>query len=70
LQVGGNAELRNRLVALLLELDVPTATICDMFCLSGREAWNIGASEPVSMFRYLDCVVAPCVPYPRPGPVI
>ena len=55
LMVGDNAELRNGLVTFLLELDVPTATICDMFCLSGREAWDIAASDPVSMFFCLDC---------------
>lgn len=55
LMVGDNDELRNGLVIFLLELDVPTATISDMFCLSGREAWDIAASDPVSMFFCLDC---------------
>ena len=55
LQVGGNADLRNNLVSLLVELDVPTATISDMFGLSGREVWSIAASEPVSLFWCLDC---------------
>ena len=55
LQVGDNAEMRNGLVSLLLELDVPTATISDMFSLSGRELWDIAASDPVSMFWCLNC---------------
>jgi 5-methylcytosine-specific restriction endonuclease McrA len=55
IQVGGNVELRDNLVALLVEFDVPMATISDMFGLSGREAWTIAASEPVSVFRCLDC---------------
>lgn len=55
LLVGGNVELRNGLVALLLELDVPTATISDMFGLSGREMWEVASSEPVSVFSCLDC---------------
>ena len=55
LQVGGDADLRDGLVALLLELDVPTATISDMFSLSGQEVWDIAASDPVSMFFCLDC---------------
>ena len=55
LQVGDDADLRDGLVALLLELDVPTATISHMFCLSGRELWDIAASDPVSIFFCLDC---------------
>ncbi len=55
LMVGDNAELRDGLVALLLELDVPTVTISNMFSLSGQEAWDITASDPVSMFFCLDC---------------
>jgi 5-methylcytosine-specific restriction endonuclease McrA len=54
-QVGGNLELRNNLIPLLIELDVPTATISDMFGLSGREVWAVAASEPISVFRCLDC---------------
>ena len=42
IQVGGNVELRDNLVALLVEFDVPMATISDMFGLSGREVWTIG----------------------------
>jgi 5-methylcytosine-specific restriction endonuclease McrA len=38
-----------------MELDVPTATISDMFGLSGRELWNIAVAEPVSVFGCLDC---------------
>jgi 5-methylcytosine-specific restriction endonuclease McrA len=55
IQVGGNVELRDNLVALLMEFDVPMATISDMFGLSGREVWAIAASEPISLFRCLDC---------------
>jgi len=55
IQVGGNVELRNNLVALLIEFDVPMATISDMFGLSGREAWEIAAADPVSVFWCLDC---------------
>lgn len=55
LQVGDDAELRDGLVSLLLELDVPTSTISDMFSLSGREVWDIGAADPVSVFRCLGC---------------
>jgi 5-methylcytosine-specific restriction endonuclease McrA len=55
IQVGDNAELRNNLISLLIELDVPMATISDMFGLSGREAWEIAASEPVLVFWCLDC---------------
>jgi 5-methylcytosine-specific restriction endonuclease McrA len=55
IQVGGNVELRDNLVALLMEFDVPMATISDMFGLSGREAWEIAAAEPVSVFGCLDC---------------
>ena len=54
-QVGGDVELRNSLIPLLIELDVPTATISDMFGLSGREVWAVAASEPISLFRCLDC---------------
>jgi 5-methylcytosine-specific restriction endonuclease McrA len=55
IQVGGNAELRDNLIALLMETHLPMSTISDMFGLSGREAWAIAASEPVSVFRCLDC---------------
>jgi len=55
IQVGGNVELRDNLVALLVEFDVPMATISDAFGLSGREVWAIAALEPVSVFRCLDC---------------
>src|SRR5829696_7126637 len=54
-QVGDNVELRDNLIPLLMELDVPTATISDTFGLSGREVWEIAASEPVSVFFCLDC---------------
>jgi 5-methylcytosine-specific restriction endonuclease McrA len=50
IQVGDNVELRNNLIPLLMEFDVPTATISDMFGLSGREAWDIAASDPVSLY--------------------
>jgi 5-methylcytosine-specific restriction endonuclease McrA len=55
IQVGDNMELRNNLIPLLVELDLPTATICDMFGLSGREVWAIAASEPVSLYWCGDC---------------
>jgi 5-methylcytosine-specific restriction endonuclease McrA len=55
IQVGGNVELRDNLVALLMEFDVPMATISDMFGLSGREAWEITAAEPVSVPWCLAC---------------
>jgi len=55
IQVGDNVELRNNLIALLMELDVPTATFSDMFGLSGRELWNIAAAEPVSLFWCGNC---------------
>jgi len=55
IQVGNNVELRNNLIPLLMELDVPTATISDAFGLSGREVWEIAASEPVSVFWCVDC---------------
>jgi 5-methylcytosine-specific restriction endonuclease McrA len=55
IQVGDNMELRNNLIPLLMEFDLPTATISDMFGLSGREAWAIAALEPVSVFRCLNC---------------
>jgi 5-methylcytosine-specific restriction endonuclease McrA len=55
IQVGDNAELRDNLISLLIELDVPTSTISDMFGLSGREVWEIAALEPVSVFWCLDC---------------
>jgi hypothetical protein len=55
IQVGGNAELRDNLISLLIELDVPTASICDMFGLSGREMWSIAALDPVSLFRCQRC---------------
>jgi 5-methylcytosine-specific restriction endonuclease McrA len=57
LQVGDNVELRNNLIPFLIELDVPTATLSDMFGLSGRELWNIAAAEPVSVFECSDCGV-------------
>jgi 5-methylcytosine-specific restriction endonuclease McrA len=57
IQVGANVELRNNLVSLLIELDVPTATLSDMFGMTGRELWNIAAAEPVSVFWCLDCGV-------------
>jgi 5-methylcytosine-specific restriction endonuclease McrA len=50
-------ELRNNLIPFLIELDVPTATLSDMFGLSGRELWNIAAAEPVSVFECSDCGV-------------
>jgi 5-methylcytosine-specific restriction endonuclease McrA len=55
IQVGDKAELRNNLITLLIELDVPMATISDMFGLSGREVWETAALEPVSVFWCLDC---------------
>jgi 5-methylcytosine-specific restriction endonuclease McrA len=55
IQVGGNVELRDNLVALLVEFDVPMATISDAFGLSGREVWAVAESEPVSVFRCLGC---------------
>jgi hypothetical protein len=55
IQIGDNVELRNNLIPLLIELEVPTATLSDMFNLSGRELWNIAAAEPVSVFGCLDC---------------
>jgi 5-methylcytosine-specific restriction endonuclease McrA len=55
IQVGGNVELRDNLVALLVEFDIPMATISDMFGLSGREVWAIASSDPVSVFRCVDC---------------
>jgi 5-methylcytosine-specific restriction endonuclease McrA len=55
LQVGGNVGLRDNLVALLMEFDVPMATISEMFGLSGREAWEIAASEPISVFWCVHC---------------
>jgi 5-methylcytosine-specific restriction endonuclease McrA len=55
IQVGGNVELRDNLVALLVEFDVPMATISDAFGLSGREVWAIAESEPISVFRCLGC---------------
>jgi 5-methylcytosine-specific restriction endonuclease McrA len=55
LQVDGNAELRDSLVAFFVELVIPTATIADAFCLSGREVWEIASSDPISMFCCLDC---------------
>jgi hypothetical protein len=55
IQVGGNTELRDNLIPLLMETHLPMSTISDMFGLSGREAWAIAASEPVSVFRCLDC---------------
>ena len=55
IQIGDNVELRNNLIPFLIELDVPTATISDMFNLSGRELWNVAAAEPVSVFGCLDC---------------
>lgn len=55
IQVGGNLELRDNLIVLLMELGVPMATVSDAFGLSGREAWAIAASEPISVFRCLGC---------------
>ena len=55
IQVGGNVDLRDNLVALLVEFDVPMATISDMFGLNGQEVWAIATSEPVSVFWCLDC---------------
>jgi 5-methylcytosine-specific restriction endonuclease McrA len=55
IQIGDNVELRNNLIPFLIELDVPMATISDMFGLSGREVWEIAALEPVSVFWCLDC---------------
>ena len=57
IQIGDNVELRNNLIPFLIELDVPTATLSDMFGLSGRELWNIAAAEPVSVFACSDCDV-------------
>jgi 5-methylcytosine-specific restriction endonuclease McrA len=55
IQVGGNVELRDNLVALLVEFDVPMATISDAFGLSGREVWAIADSDPIWVFSCLDC---------------
>jgi 5-methylcytosine-specific restriction endonuclease McrA len=55
IQVGDNVELRNNLIPLLMEFEVPTATISDMFGLSGREVWDIAASEPVSLYWCVNC---------------
>ena len=55
IQVGGDGELRDNLVALLVEFDMPMATISDAFGLSGREVWAIAASEPISVFWCVDC---------------
>src|SRR5215218_5735860 len=55
IQVGSDVALRDNLVALLVEFDVPMATISDAFGLSGREVWAIAESEPVSVFRCLGC---------------
>jgi hypothetical protein len=55
LQVGGNVELRDNLVSLFVERGFPTATITGMFCLSGREVWEIAQTEPVSLFWCLGC---------------
>jgi 5-methylcytosine-specific restriction endonuclease McrA len=55
IQIGDNLELRNNLIPFLIELDVPMATISDMFGLTGREAWEIAALEPVSVFCCLEC---------------
>ena len=49
-QVGGDVELRNSLIPLLIELDVPTATISDMFGLSGREVWPLLRRSPSLCF--------------------
>jgi 5-methylcytosine-specific restriction endonuclease McrA len=57
IQIGDNVALRNNLIPFLIELDVPTATLSDMFGLSGRELWNIAAAEPVSVFACSDCDV-------------
>jgi 5-methylcytosine-specific restriction endonuclease McrA len=54
-QVGSNVELRDNLVALFVETDLPMATISDAFGLSGREVWTIAASDPVSVFWCVDC---------------
>jgi 5-methylcytosine-specific restriction endonuclease McrA len=55
IQVGSDVALRDNLVALLVEFDVPMATISDAFGLSGREVWAIAASDPVSVFRCVGC---------------
>jgi 5-methylcytosine-specific restriction endonuclease McrA len=55
IQVGGNVELRDNLVALLVETDLPMAAISDAFGLNGRDVWAIASSEPVSVFSCVDC---------------
>lgn len=55
LQVGGNVELRDNLISVLVERGIPTATISGMFGLSGRDVWKIAQSEPISLFWCLGC---------------
>ena len=54
IQVGGDVELRDNLIPLLVETYLPTSTISNLFGLSGREVWAIAGSEPVSLFWCLD----------------
>jgi hypothetical protein len=55
IQVGGNVELRDNLIRVLVELGVSVGTVGDAFCLSGREVWQIVAADPISLFRCLEC---------------
>ena len=55
IQVGGNVELRDNLLPILVETDLPMATLSDAFGLSGQEVWAIASSDPVSVFRCVDC---------------
>jgi 5-methylcytosine-specific restriction endonuclease McrA len=55
LQVGGDVELRDNIVRVLVDRGVPTATVADAFDLSGRVVWDIVAADPISLFRCLEC---------------
>ncbi len=55
LQVGDYVELRDNIVLVLVERGIPTATVSDMFNISGREVWKIVAADPISLFRCLEC---------------
>src|SRR5687768_11377881 len=65
LVIGVNVELKNHLVRLLWEWeDFPISTLSAMTSFSGQKLREIALSDPVSLYRCLDCE-EPIVPHDR-----
>jgi 5-methylcytosine-specific restriction endonuclease McrA len=55
LRIGSDVELKYDLARFLLEQEIPTSTISAATGLSGGELREIFATDPMSLFRCLDC---------------